>query len=154
MSAEEAHAIGQELADKLLKDRYSYVISTHTDHGHIHNHIVFCAADNIDYKKYHDCKKNYWNIRHISDELCKEHNLSVITENRNISKSYKEWQTDKTGTSWKSLLKRYINESIKQTHSYEEFISLMIQKGYEIKDHEISPDSHKYIAFRAPGQQR
>ncbi len=78
----------------------------------------------------------------------------MITENLNTSKSYKEWQADITGTSWKSLLKKDINETIKQTHSYEEFISLMIQKGYEIKDFEISPDSHKYIAFRAPGQQR
>ena len=78
VSAEEAHKIGEELADRLLKGRYSYIVATHTDKGHIHNHILFCAADNIDYKKYHDCKRTYWDIRHLNDELCEEHNLSVI----------------------------------------------------------------------------
>ena len=153
ISPEEAHKIGQELADRLLQGKHSYIVATHTDHGHIHNHIIFCAADNIDYKKYHDCKRSYWNIRHINDELCEEHNLSVIRENQHKSKSYKEWQADKNGTSWKSQLKKDINETIKQSHTYEEFISLMIQKGYEIKDAEISPEAHKYIGFRAPGQQ-
>ena len=66
VSAAEAHKIGIKLADR---SRYSYIVSTHTDKEHIHNHILFCAADNIDNKKYHDCKKSYWNIRHISDEL-------------------------------------------------------------------------------------
>ena len=154
VSAEEAHQIGKELADRLLDGRYSYVLTTHTDHDHIHNHLVFCAADNIDYRKYHDCKHSYWNIRHINDELCAEHNLSVIRENQHKSKQYGEWLNDKKGTSWKSRLKSDINEAIKQAHTYEEFITLMQSKGYEIKDWEISPDAHKYIGFRAPGQER
>ena len=152
VNAEEAHKIGEELADRLLQGRYSYIISTHTDKGHIHNHILFCAADNIDYHKYHDCKRTYWNIRHLNDELCAEHNLSVIQENQHKSKQYKEWLADKNGTSWKSQLKSDINETIKLAHSYEEFLTLMQAKGYEIKDSEISPEAHKYIGFRAPGQ--
>ena len=99
VSAAEAHKIGIELADRILGGRYSYIVFTHTDKEHIHNHILFCAADNIDYKKYHDCKKSYWNIRHISDELCEAHNLSVIRENKHLAKSYKEWQASKNGTS-------------------------------------------------------
>ena len=152
VSAEEAHKIGEELADRLLKGRYSYIVATHTDKGHIHNHILFCAADNIDYKKYHDCKRTYWDIRHLSDELCEEHNLSVIRENQHKAKKYKEWLADKKGTSWKSQLKSDINETIKLAHSYEEFLSLMQAKGYQIKDSEISPEAHKYIGFLAPGQ--
>ncbi len=154
VSPEEAHQIGQELADRLLQGKYSYIVATHTDHGHIHNHIIFCAADNIDYQKYHDCKSSYWNIRRINDELCEEHNLSVIRENQHKSKSYKEWKADKNGTSWKSQLKKDINETIRQAHTYEEFLSLMMQKGYEIKDAEIGSGAHKYIGFRAPGQER
>ena len=61
---------------------------------------------------------------------------------------------DKEGTSWKSRLKSDINETIKQAHTYEEFLDLMKAKGYEIKDAEISPEAHKYIGFRAPGQER
>lgn len=152
--AAEAHKIGVELADRILGGRYSYIVSTHTDKGHIHNHILFCAADNIDYKKYHDCKKSYWNIRRISDELCEAHNLSVIRENRHLAKNYKEWQSNKNGTSWKSKLKSDIDKTIKRSHNYEEFISLMQAAGYEIRDFEFNESAHKYISFRAPGQER
>ena len=154
VSPEEAHQIGQELADRLLKGRYSYIVATHTDRGHIHNHIIFCAADNIDYKKYHDCKQTYWNIRRLNDEICAEHNLSVLHENTYQAKSHKEWQAARNGTSWKAQLKIDIGDAIRQAHTYEEFLSLMVQKGYEIKDSEIGKDTHKYIAFRAPGQER
>ena len=104
------------------------------------------------YQKYHDCKRTYWDIRHLSDELCEEHNLSVIRENQHKAKKYKEWVADKNGASWKSQLKTDINESVKQAHNYEEFLSLMEAKGYQIKDAEISPEAHKYIGFLAPGQ--
>ena len=154
VSPEEAHQIGQELADRLLKGRYSYIAATHTDKGHIHNHIIFCAADNIDYKKYHDCRQTYWNIRRLNDEICAGHNLSVLRGNTHQAKSHKEWQAAGNGTSWKAQLKSDINDAIRQAHTYEEFLSLMVQKGYEIKDSEIGEDAHKYIAFRAPGQER
>ena len=75
----EAHLIGVELADRLLEGKYSYVVSTHIDKGHVHNHVIFCAADNVNHQKYHDCKKTYYNIRSLSDDLCREHELSVIT---------------------------------------------------------------------------
>ena len=78
VSYEEAHRIGKELADKVLEGKYSYVLTTHIDKGHIHNHIIFFAADNIEHNKYHDCKQSYYHIRKLSDELCKEHNLSII----------------------------------------------------------------------------
>lgn len=154
VSPEEAHQIGQELADRLLKGRHSYIAATHTDRGHIHNHIIFCAADNIDYKKYHDCRQTYWNIRRLNDEICAEHNLSVLHENTYQAKSHKEWQAARNGTSWKAQLKSDIGDAIRQAHTYEEFLSLMVQKGYEIKDSEIGKGAHKYIAFRAPGQER
>ena len=67
---EEAHRIGKELAGKVLEGKYSYVVTMHIDKGHIHNHIIFCAADNIEYNKYHDCTQTYHRIRHLNDELC------------------------------------------------------------------------------------
>ena len=70
---EEAHRIGKELADKLLEGKYSYAATTHIDKGHVHNHIIFCTADNIEHNKYHDCKQSYYHIRKLSDELCREH---------------------------------------------------------------------------------
>lgn len=49
VSYSEAHTIGKELADEVLQGKYSYVLTTHIDKGHVHNHIIFCAADNINY---------------------------------------------------------------------------------------------------------
>ena len=99
MNFDEAHQIGKELADKVLEGKYSYVVTTHIDKGHIHNHIIFCAADNIGHDKYHDCKQSYYRIRHLSDDLCREHNLSVIIPGGKRGKKYNEWQATKTKTS-------------------------------------------------------
>ena len=101
VSFEEAHRIGKELADRLLQGKYSYVVTTHIDKGHVHNHIIFCAADNINHDKYHDCKQSYYRIRKLSDELCKEHNLSVIIPGEKRGRKYNEWDADKNGTAWK-----------------------------------------------------
>ena len=154
VSPEDAHLIAQELADQVLQEQYSYIISTHIDKGHVHNHIIFCAASNIDYKKYNDCKKSYQKIRTISDRLCEEHGLSVIASNHYKSETYKGWQTNQNGTSWKARLKTDIRDAIRVAHTYDEFLSIMQQKGYEIKDADISETAHKYIGFRAPGQER
>ena len=149
VSYEEAHRIGEELADKLLEGKYSYVVATHIDKGHVHNHIIFCAADNINHEKYHDCKKSYYHIRKLSDELCEGHHLSVILPDGQRGKSYKEWQTDKNNLSWKSRLKTDIDESIKQAQSYEQFLELLSAKGYEIKGESFGENSLKYISFRS-----
>ena len=67
VSYKEAHQIGVELADKLLEGKFSYIVSTHIDKGHVHNHIIFCAADNVNHEKYHDCKQTYYHIRRLND---------------------------------------------------------------------------------------
>lgn len=150
----EAHRIGKELADKVLEGKYSYVVTTHIDKGHIHNHIIFCAADNIEYNKYHDCTQTYHRIRHLSDELCKEHNLSVIIPGGERGKKYKEWQSDQNGSTWKTQLRRDINFCIKSASTYEEFLLLMRAKGYEIKGETFGEDAAKYISFRPLDKER
>ena len=151
LNPEKAHQIGNGLAEKLLGNAYSYIVTTHIDKGHIHNHIIFCAADNIHHKKYHDCKQSYYHIRRLSDGLCMEHNLSVIPASDKKGKSYKEWQEYNKGSSWKARLKTDINETIKNALSYEEFILAMEVKGYEIQNQGFDiPD--RYIKFRAQGQ--
>lgn len=145
---EEAHHIGKELADKLLEGKYSYVVTTHIDKEHVHNHIIFCAADNIEHNKYHDCKQSYYHIRKLSDELCREHNLSVIIPGGERGKKYKEWQSEQNGSTWKTQLRRDINFCIKSASTYEEFLLLMRAKGYEIKGETFGEDAAKYISFR------
>lgn len=148
VSYEEAHQIGIELADKLLEGKYAYVIATHIDKGHCHNHICFCAADNINHKKYHDCKKSYYHIRTLSDTLCQEHNLSIIIPESSHGKKYNEWAADKDGTSWKKQLQNDIDELIQIAVSYENFIELIKAKGYEVKGESFDEKSAKYISFK------
>ncbi len=156
VSYEEAHRIGVELADRLLEGKYSYVVTTHIDRGHVHNHIIFCAADNISHEKYHDCKKSYYNIRRLSDDLCREHELSVITpgakslsaKNAARGKTYKEWQAGRNGSSWKEQLKADIDEAIKNAAAYEDCIDLIRAKGYEVKGEDFGENAYKFISFR------
>lgn len=148
VSYEEAHKVGVELADKVLEGKYSYIVSTHIDRGHIHNHIIFCAADNIDHQKYNDCKKSYWRIRNLSDELCTEHGLSVISPNGERGKTYQEWLAGKQNGSWKATLKKHIDEAIKTAETYEDCIALIRTKGYEVKGESLGDGVLKYISFR------
>ena len=154
VSYEEAHRIGKELADKVLERNYSYVLTTHIDKGHIHNHIIFCAADNIEHNKYHDCKQSYYHIRKLSDELCKAHNLSIIIPVCERGKKYKEWQSDQNGSTWKTQLRRDINFCIKSASTYEDFLLLMRAKGYEIKGESFEEGAAKYISFRPLDKER
>lgn len=146
---EEAHQIGRELADQILQGQYSYIIATHIDKEHCHNHIIFCAANNVTHKKYYDTKKSYYRIRNLSDTICQEHNLSIITTKAHNVQCYKEWLANKNNVSWKTQLRNDIDDAISQSESYEAFLSLIRKKGYEIKGEALNVGL-KYISFRPP----
>ncbi len=142
-----AHQIGIELADKLLKGKYQYVASTHIDKGNVHNHIIFNSVSFKDYKKYNSSPSSYYFIRRLSDSLCKEHGLSVISEPKEKGISHYEHTQRVQGKSWKQLLRETIDKSVIKAREWDEFLELMKQQNYEIKD-------GKHIAFRAEGQER
>ena len=102
---EQAHEIGRQLADEVLQGKYPYVLTTHIDKGHVHNHIIFCAVDLVNQRKYVSNRQSYSYIRRTSDRLCKEHNLSVVMPGQDRGKSYAEWDAHRKGTSWKAKLK-------------------------------------------------
>ncbi|HEN7823668.1 TPA: relaxase/mobilization nuclease domain-containing protein [Streptococcus agalactiae] len=144
-----AHRIGMELCKKILKNEYEFVLSTHIDKGHIHNHIIFNNVNMITGKCYQSNKKSYHKIRYQSDKLCKENNLSVIDEfyesykkkYKTNGKSWYENEQEKRGTSWKSRLQFDIDRIIKQSKDWDEFLKKMAELGYEIKH-------GKHIAFK------
>lgn len=150
VSDEEAHAIGEELAKAILGNKYSYVLATHNDRNHCHNHIIFCAADNVDHKKYHDCKETYKVIQKENDRICAAHNLSVIRDKSGLRNSHSrtEWENKKRGTSWKAILRKDINSCLEFCPDYETFLKRMRKLGYEIKNE--YPEEGTYIAFRSP----
>ena len=156
VSFEEAHQVGIELCEKILGGKYEYVLATHIDKDHIHNHIIFNSIDIDEGKVYHSYYGSYMNIRNQSDRLCKEHNLSVIDQEtqkeineikRRKFVSWHDWNEDKKGSSYKSKLQFDIDRSIKQSVNWQDFLSKMESYGYEIK-------FGKHIAFRKDDQQR
>lgn len=150
LTPEQAHAIGKEFADKVTNGKYEYVIATHIDKGHIHNHIIFNATSFGDHKKYrYSGVKEKNRIRGISDKLCRENNLSVIEKDSGTrGKAKFEYEQSKQGLSWKDKLKKAIDETVVKSNSFEEFLLEMeMEYGYEIKH-------GKHIAFKAPEQER
>ena len=156
VSFEEAHQVGIELCEQILEGKYEYVLATHIDKNHIHNHIIFNSIDVDEGKVYHSYYGSYMNIRSQSDRLCREHNLSVIDQEtqREINEikrrkfvSWHDWNEDKKGSSYKSRLQFDIDRSIKLSVNWQDFLDRMKSFGYEIK-------LGKHIAFRKKGQQR
>ena len=145
---EKAPEIGKQLADAVTKGQHEYVVTTHIDKGHIHNHIIFCAVNFVDHHKYNSNKRSYYGIRNMSDKLCRENGLSVVVPGKGSKgKSYAEYQAEKTGTSWKGKLKIAVDALIPQVSSFEELLQRLQAAGYEIKP-------GKYVSCRAPGQER
>ena len=145
---QKAHEIGRQLADAVTKGQHEYVLTTHIDKGHIHNHIIFCAVNFVDHHKYVSNKRTYYGIRNMSDKLCRENGLSVVVPGKGSKgKSYAEYQAEKTGTSWKGKLKTTVDALIPQVSSFEELLTRLQAAGYEIKP-------GKYVSCRAPGQER
>lgn len=162
---EQAHEIGKRLADEVTKGQYEYVLTTHIDKGHVHNHIVFCAVNFIDYHKYNSNKKSYYQIRNTSDKICRESGLSIVKPGKQIEytdkdgqrrarpakeqgRSYAEYAADKAGGSWKGKLKAAIDTVIPQAKDFEDFLRRMEAAGYEVKRR------GDMISLRAPGQER
>ena len=145
---QKAHEIGKQLADAVTKGQYEYVLTTHIDKGHVHNHIIFCSVNFVDYHKYNSNERSYYGIRNMSDRLCRENGLSVVVPQKGgKGKSYAEYIAEKTGTSWKGKLKTAVDALIPQVSSFEELLSRLQAAGYEIKP-------GKYVSCRAPGQER
>ena len=146
---EQAHQIGLELCERVLQGKYEYVLTTHIDKGHLHNHILFNNVSFETGKAYQSNKRSYHQIRTVSDDLCKENDLSVINENykrfknrySTNGKSYMEYTEFKRGTSWKNKLQIAIDKAVLKSKTYEEFLKTMEDFGYEIK-------IGKYLSFR------
>ena len=150
-----AHQIGLELCKNTLKGEYEFILSTHIDKGHIHNHIIFNNVNMATGKCYQSNKRSYHQIRYQSDKLCKEHSLSVIDEYyerfkkkyKTHGKSWYENEQSQKGNSWKSRLQFDIDRMIKQSKDWDTFLEKIADLGYEIKH-------GKHIAFKHSDKER
>ena len=137
ITPEKAHQLGMEFAQKVLKGKFEFVVATHIDKDHIHNHIIFNATSFYGkHNKYHtgDWEAEKRRIRRINDSICRANNLSVI-ENTSGQKGYEcyEGRNGKKRKSWKETLRNDIDNAVKSAKSFDEFLQIMeLEKDYKI----------------------
>lgn len=147
ITPEEAHKIGKEFADCVLEGKYEYVISTHIDKGHVHNHIIFNSTSFYNLKKFHN--KDAWKVlRETSDRICKERGLSVIPLREYDSSKYENYYGRFKVSNTKDLKKK-IDKAIAMSRTYDEFKNRLLDI-----DGIIVNDAKKHITFKAPTMQR
>lgn len=145
---EQAHALGLEWGSQVLDGRHDFVIATHIDKGHIHNHIIFNAYTNDDFKKFRSQPfKTAQKIRDLSDKLCQEQGLYVIENPVTPGQKRKEYEARKAGESWKQKIQTAIDKVIPQVADYAEFKESLSGLGINIKE-------GKYLSFGFDGQDR
>ena len=149
VTSEQAHEIGVELAQRLWGDKFQVVVATHLDREHIHNHFVLNSVSFVDGKKYNDCKSTYALMRQTSDQLCREHGLTVIEEpEQGRTMSYDTWEAQQKGKpTWYGQIRRDVDACIAHAFLFEHFLSNLKKQGYAVK-------LGKYIAVRPPGKVR
>lgn len=147
ITPEEANRIGYELAMQFTGGRHQFIVATHIDKAHVHNHVIINSTTLDCTHKFNNVKDSAELVRDISDRLCLEKGYSVITEPEEKGKSYAEWDAEKRGTSWKEKLKKTIMVVLPGCHDFEDFLRQMQEQGYEVK-------RGKHISLRAPGQKR
>lgn len=145
-----AHEIGVKLARKLWGEKYQVLVSTHLDkENHLHSHFVVNTVSFVDGIRYHRTGKDYYEMRTVSDELCREYGLSVVEKPQlGKSKHYGEWRAEQEQRpTWRGLIRSEIDELIRESVSEKQFYYLLRQKGYAVK-------FGKDISVRPPGKER
>lgn len=147
ITPEKALQLGIEYARKVTGGNYEFVVSTHIDKDHIHNHIIFNSVDYVNHRKYHSDQKDKYRIRDINDEICQANHLSVQPKYEARRKAkYKNLHKEKNNT-WLQKNKAAIDRAISEADTFEDFLLALEMEGYEIKQ-------GKHILFRAPGQEK
>lgn len=142
--------ITQKFVNEYVGSRYEAVFAVHDNTVHIHSHVIFNSVSFVDGRKYH-CSKGDWEkeIQPITNRLCEEYGLSVLElDGERANSEYKEWSVQRDGRFvWGDMIKRDLDACILQAVTFESFLSLMTEKGYEIKQ-------GKYLAVKPPGMSR
>ncbi len=148
ITPEEANRVGYEFAERFLKGKFAFIVCTHTDRAHIHNHIIWNSTS-LDCKhKFRDFLRSGRAVSKLSDLICTEHNLSVIEKPKGKGKPYNVWLGKEKKTSHREQLRAAIDESLsKGPQSFSELLLMLESSGCEIK-------RHKNPSIRIDGKHR
>lgn len=148
VSPDEAHAIGVQLAEELWGDRFQIVVATHTNTSNIHNHIVINSVSFRDGRKFHDCKDTYRELQEKSDEICREHGLSVIEHPKGSRVNQYLYKMEREGKPTRyNVARQAIDEAVALSLNIEEFKSELRKRGYSYR---FDPQ-RKYWTITPPG---
>ncbi|MBR3667077.1 MAG: relaxase/mobilization nuclease domain-containing protein [Ruminococcus sp.] len=154
VTPEQALQIGEELCDRFLQGNYQYVLAVHNDKQHLHCHIIFNNTNlynGLSFTYEHNqgkVKDRSWaQLRAISDELCKEHGISVI-EPKSKGVSHFERDMQKEGKSWKDKLRVRIAEVMLYSRDFKDFLEKCSECGIE---YVYKPSNKVKLKFRLSG---
>ena len=138
ITSEKALQLGQEICEEFLKGEYQYFMACHVDKKHTHLHVVFNNTNCIDSRTFethenrHTTKQDhsFQKLMNITDEICRKHHLAVI-EHHELSKGKNHWEWDMTrqGLSWKAKLKYAIDQVVKESENFEDFLQKCAEYG-------------------------
>ena len=158
ITPEEANGIGKELASRMTDDQFAYVVATHVDKHHIHNHIIICSTDLDGQHKYRDVKQSAKDLAQISDSLCREHSLSVIQNPQDKTVTYDKWQGNQRKFTYRDELRMIIDTVLRmQPDGFDALMQLLEDAGCRIKrGAHISikpPEGERYIRLDTLGSE-
>ncbi len=133
ITAEEANRLGVEFAKRFTKGKHAFIVCTHIDKSHIHNHIIWSAVNLDCNRKF----RNFWGstkaVRQLSDTICIENGLSVVENPKPHGKSYNKWQGDQAKPSHREQVRVAIDNALDQEPAdLDELLKLLRESGYEI----------------------
>lgn len=157
VTPEQAHEIGIETMKKFLKNEYEFVIATHVDKRCLHNHIIINSVNFQNGKSFsseHDRKyfPAWKELRKISDSICIKHGISHIKDPKGKGMCHYEWELNKNGQSWKQKLKIVIDETVKISENFDDFLEKLRAQNIEVKYQDYVKKQGKCLGFKMPGQ--
>ena len=158
ITPEEANEIGKELTSRMTDGQFAYVVATHIDKHHIHNHIIICSTDLEGQHKYRDVKQSAKDLAQISDSLCREHSLSVIQNPQDKTVTYDKWQGNQRRFTHRDELRMIIDAALRmQPDGFDALMQLLEDAGCRIKRGvHISikpPEGKRYIRLDTLGSE-
>ena len=157
VTPEEANRVGRELAERFLKGKHAYIVCTHTDRRHIHNHIIFNSTTIDGTAKFRNFLGSGRAVGRLSDLICLEHNLSVIANPRRYTRpTYDKWLGEKKQPSHRDLLRADIDAALaRKPKSFYELLQFVRENGYRVsvgKSVTFYKDGQKGIRLHTLGE--
>ena len=148
VTPEEANQIGRDLALKLTKGNHAFVVCTHVDKHHVHNHIIINSTTLDCQKKFRNFWGSTWAIRRMNDKLCLEHGLSIVENPKPSREHYGTWLGNKKQPSFQEQIRIAIDAALEEKpKDFEELLQKLETAGLEVNR------ERKHLRFRVPGQE-